>query len=95
MVAGLKDGLGELGFAEGKQYVLEIRDVKGDPGVSSYEVGRLSAKYVQRILAGKSPRDLLAESLSKVGLAINLKTARELGITVPQSLLPRADEVIR
>ncbi len=52
-------------------------------GVSYYEVGRLSAKYVQRILTGTSPRDLPAESLSKVGLAVNLKTARELGITIP------------
>lgn len=64
-------------------------------GVSFNEVGRLSAKYVQRILAGGSPRDLPAESLSKVGLAINLKTARELGIAVPQSLLLRADKVIQ
>ena len=64
-------------------------------GVSYYEVGRLSAKYVQRILAGTSPQNLPAESLSKVGLAMNLKTARELGITIPQSLLLRADEVIQ
>jgi putative ABC transport system substrate-binding protein len=63
-------------------------------GVSYYEVGRLSAKYVQRILTGTSPQDLPAESLSKIGLAVNLKTARELGITIPQSLLLRADEVI-
>jgi putative tryptophan/tyrosine transport system substrate-binding protein len=64
-------------------------------GVSYYEVGRLSAKYVQRILIGTSPQNLPAESLSKVGLALNLKTARELGITIPQSLLLRADEVIQ
>ena len=64
-------------------------------GVNFYEVGRLSAKYVQRILAGTSPKDLPAESLSKVGLAMNLKTARELGITIPQSLLVRPDEVIQ
>jgi putative tryptophan/tyrosine transport system substrate-binding protein len=64
-------------------------------GVSFYKVGRLSAKYVQRILAGTNPRELPAESLNKVGLAVNLETARELGITIPQSLLPRADEVIR
>jgi len=64
-------------------------------GVSYYEVGRLSAKYVQRILTGTSPQNLPAESLSKVGLAMNLKTARELGITIPQSLLLRADEVIQ
>jgi putative tryptophan/tyrosine transport system substrate-binding protein len=64
-------------------------------GVSYYEVGRLSAKYVQRILAGTSPQDLPVESLSKVGLALNLKSARELGITIPQSLRLRADEVIQ
>ncbi len=64
-------------------------------GVSYYEVGRLSAKYVQRILTGTSPANLPAESVSKVGLAVNLKTARELGITIPQSLLLRADEVIQ
>ena len=64
-------------------------------GVSYFEAGRLSAKYVQRILTGTSPGNLPAESLSKVGLAVNLKTARELGITIPQSLLLRADEVIQ
>ena len=64
-------------------------------GVSYHEVGRLSAKYVQRILTGTGPQDLPAESLSKVGLAVNLKTARELGITIPQSVLLRADEVIQ
>ena len=64
-------------------------------GVSYYEVGRLSAKYVQRILTGTSPQDLPAESFSKVGLAVNLKTARELGITIPQSTLLRADDVIQ
>jgi putative tryptophan/tyrosine transport system substrate-binding protein len=64
-------------------------------GVNFYEVGRLSAKFVQRILIGSSPQDLPAESLSKVGLAVNLKTARELGITIPQSVLLRADEVIQ
>jgi putative tryptophan/tyrosine transport system substrate-binding protein len=64
-------------------------------GVSFYEVGRLSAKFVQRILTGTSPKDLPAESFSKVGLTVNLETARELGITIPQSLLLRADEVIQ
>jgi putative ABC transport system substrate-binding protein len=64
-------------------------------GVSYYEAGRLSAKYVQRILAGASPRDLPVESLSRLELVVNLKTARELGITIPQSVLVRADEVIQ
>ncbi len=64
-------------------------------GVSFYEVGRLSAKFVQRILTGTSPQNLPTESISKVGLAVNLMTARELGMTIPQSMLLRADEVIQ
>ena len=64
-------------------------------GVSYYEVGRLSAKYVQRILAGTRPQNLPVESLSRLGLASNLKTARELGLTIPQSVLFRADKVVQ
>jgi putative ABC transport system substrate-binding protein len=64
-------------------------------GVSYDEVGRLSAKYVQRILTGASPQNLPVEMLSRVGLAVNLKTARELGITIPQAVRLRADEVIQ
>ena len=63
-------------------------------GVSYSEIGRLSAKYVQRVLAGTSPRNLPVESLSRLELAVNLKTARELGVTIPQSVLFRADKVI-
>jgi putative ABC transport system substrate-binding protein len=63
-------------------------------GVSYYEVGRLSAKYVQRVLTGTSPQNLPVESLSRPGLALNLKTARELGVTIPQSVLFRADKII-
>ena len=64
-------------------------------GVSFYEAGRLSATYVQRILAGTSPRSLPVESIRSVGLAVNLKTARELGLTIPQAVLLRADAVIQ
>jgi putative ABC transport system substrate-binding protein len=64
-------------------------------GVSYHEIGRLSAKYVQRVLAGTSPRNLPVESLSRLELAVNLKTARELGLAIPQSVLFRADKVIK
>ena len=64
-------------------------------GVSYYEIGRLSAKYVQRVLTGTSPQNLPVESVSRFVLAVNLKTARELGLTIPQSILLRADEVIQ
>ncbi len=64
-------------------------------GVSYHEVGRLSAKYVQRVLAGTSPQNLPVEMLNRLGLAVNLKTAKALGITISQSALIRANEVIR
>ncbi len=63
-------------------------------GVSYREIGRLSAKYVQRILAGAEPRTLPVEAFSKVTLSVNLKTAHELGVTIPKSVLLRADNVI-
>jgi putative ABC transport system substrate-binding protein len=64
-------------------------------GVSYHEVGAVSAKYVQRILTGTSPRNLPVESLGRLTLVVNLKTAREIGVTIPQSVLLRADEVIQ
>jgi putative ABC transport system substrate-binding protein len=64
-------------------------------GVSYYEVGRLSAKYVQRVLTGTKPRNLPVESFRTLGFVLNLKTARELGVTIPQDVLLRADEIVR
>jgi putative ABC transport system substrate-binding protein len=63
--------------------------------VNFHEVGRVSAKYVQRILTGVKPRDLPVEGIDKIALVINLKTAKEIGLTVPPNLLVRADRVIR
>jgi putative tryptophan/tyrosine transport system substrate-binding protein len=63
-------------------------------GVSFGEVGRLSAKYVQRILTGTNPRSLPVESVSRVELVVNLKTAREIGVIIPQEVRLRADKII-
>ena len=63
--------------------------------VSLHEVGRVSAKYVQRILTGVKPQDLPVEGIDKIDLVINLKTAKEIGLTVPPNLLVRAQKVIR
>ena len=56
-------------------------------GVDYYDVGRLSAKYVQRSLAGTDTERLPIESFSTYRLGVNLKTARELGITIPRSVV--------
>lgn len=63
--------------------------------VSYYEVGRLSAKYVRRILDGVNPKDLAVEGVDKIDLIINLKTAKQLGVTIPPNVLARADKVIK
>ena len=64
-------------------------------GLSFREIGRLSAKYIARILTGTRPQDLPVERADRLDLVINLKTARALGLTIPQSVLSRADHVIQ
>ena len=63
--------------------------------VSFHEMGRLSAKYVQRILTGVKPQDLPVEGVDKISLVINLKTAKQIGLTIPPNVLARADKVIK
>jgi len=63
--------------------------------VSFHEVGRVSAKYVQRVLSGRKPNDMPVEGVDKIDLVINLKAAKQIGLTIPPSVLARADKVIR
>ena len=64
-------------------------------GQNFHETGRLSAKYVQKIMTGVPPGDLRVEIVDKFELVINLKTAKQIGLTIPPNLLARADKVIK
>ena len=90
--SAMKHGLPTM--AEQADIVREAGALISYAGSQADEYPR-TARYVDRILRGAKPADLPVELATKIELVINLKTARALGLTIPQTLLMRADEVIK
>jgi putative tryptophan/tyrosine transport system substrate-binding protein len=86
--------------AMGKPAIYEWKEFAQSGGFMSYgadllDIYRRAASYVDKLIKGARPADLPVEHPTKFNLAINLKTAKALGLTIPTSLLARADEVIQ
>lgn len=80
--------------------IFPMREFVDDGGLMSYgsdsaESGRRAAEYLDKILRGAKPGDLPIEQPTRFVLVVNLHTAKDLGLEVPESVLVRADEVIR
>jgi putative ABC transport system substrate-binding protein len=92
--------IGELAVKQRLPTVHGTREYVEAEGLLSYgtdypDLFRRAATFVDKILKGAKPADLPMEQPMKFELVINLKTAKALGLTIPQSLLGRADEVIQ
>jgi putative tryptophan/tyrosine transport system substrate-binding protein len=92
--------IGALARENGLPAFSGLRDLTAAGGLMSYsndirDTFRRVAYYIDRLLKGTNPRELPVEQIERFQLVVNLKTAKALAITVPQSILLRADEVIR
>jgi putative ABC transport system substrate-binding protein len=77
-----------------QEYSMVAKGALASYGTNFHEIGRLSAKHVQRILAGITPKYIPVENYERVELALNLRTAKEIGLAIPPSVRIQADRVI-
>jgi len=96
---GQSERLGALSLRSAIPAMFQTREFVAAGGLVSYgadsaDLLHLAGAYTGRILKGEKPADLPVMQATKVTLVINLKTAKVLGLTVPEALLLRADEVI-
>jgi putative ABC transport system substrate-binding protein len=101
-IGGLGHGrrIADLAVANGFPSVSDLSQFADAGGLMSYGPDLVAqtcqaATYVEKILKGANPGDLPVEQPTKFEMVINLKTAKQLGITIPQKVLARADRVIR
>ena len=99
MTVGQRKRIAELATSHRLPAIYALREFVEAGGLSSYATSlvdqyRRAARYVDRILKGAKPADLPLEQPTAFELVINMKTAKTLGLTIPQSLLLRADQVI-
>ena len=99
LIQAHRAAIAEFGLRQKIPVMSEFRAIADAGGLMSYgpnqvDMWRRTAGYVDRIFKGAKPGDLPVEQPTKFELTINLKTAKALDLTVPQSLLATADEVI-
>jgi putative tryptophan/tyrosine transport system substrate-binding protein len=100
VAAGHRTEITELAVKSQLRTIYQSRQYVEDGGLMSYGVStadldRRAATYVDKILKGRTPADLPVEQPTKFEFIINLKAAKQIGLTIPPNVLARADRVIR
>ena len=100
ILASQRTQLAEIAVKNRLPAIYDRREFVDDGGLTSYatnfaDLARRAATYVDKILKGAKPADLPVEQPTKFELIINLKAAKQIGLTIPPNVLARADKVIK